>query len=108
MFQVLAGAGRAIPLDAAVRVLRPVAVVALAAALLTGFTLFSVQPVAYAENPAFLTKMGLLLLDIGNALLFTTFRAHRQDGVMPKILAVASAALWISTAFAGRFIGYLI
>lgn len=102
------GAAPTVPLDTVIRHLRPVALTALAVAVLSGVTLFSVQPVDYAANPAFRIKMLLLVLALANAFAFTSFRAHRQAGRMAaKIMAILSAGLWISVAIAGRFIGFL-
>jgi hypothetical protein len=102
------GWARALPAETVIRYLRPVAMTALAVAVLSGATLFSVQAVEYFDNPAFRIKMVLLVLAIVNAIAFTTFRAHRPvDRPAAKIMAVVSAALWISVAIAGRFIGFL-
>jgi hypothetical protein len=101
------GLGRSLPLEPVIRALRPVAIVALVIAALSGLTLFSVQPRDYLQNTAFLIKMGLLVLALVNAALFTSFRAHRQVGAAARSMAFVSALLWISVAVAGRFIGYL-
>jgi hypothetical protein len=103
------GAGRGIPLDTVIRHLRPVAIGALVVAVLSGLTLFSVQPVDYAANPAFRAKLVLLILAVLNALLFTSFRVHRDPaGGGAKIMALASISLWIAVAISGRFIGFLV
>ena len=103
------GLGRGIPLETVIRYLRPVAITALVIAVLTGVTLFSVQPVDYFNNPAFRIKMLLLILAVANAAAFTSFRIHRRAGeVWARGLALLSAFLWISVAVAGRFIGFLI
>jgi len=43
-----------------------IAATGLALALMTGFWLFTVKPREYIENPAFLTKIALLVLALGN------------------------------------------
>ncbi len=102
------GLGRRLEVDTVIGVLRPVAVTALAVVVLSGVTLFSVQPVEYFGNFAFQIKMLLLALALANAAAFTTFRVHRQatSGVAQG-MALLSVGLWISVAIAGRFIGFL-
>src|SRR5690606_5215288 len=102
------GLGRGVAVEMVVHYLRPIAVGALALAVLTGFTLFSVRPVEYFDNSAFRVKMLLLAAAVLNAAVFTTFRAHREPARPgARTMAVLSAGLWISVAIAGRFIGFL-
>jgi hypothetical protein len=102
------GVARGIPLDTVVRYLRPVAISALVIAALTGLTLFSVQPLEYFGNPAFIIKMLLLTVAVANAIAFTSFRVHRHaEQAWAKVMAILSIGLWISVAIAGRFIGFL-
>ena len=42
-------------------------------AVATGFLLFSVRPLTYAQNPAFLTKISLVALGVVNALVAAGF-----------------------------------
>lgn len=103
------GLARGLPAETVIRYLRPVAVTALTIAVLSGLTLFSVQPVEYFGNIAFQLKMLLLAAAAANAILFTTFRMHRPEkGAGAKIMALVSIGLWLSVAIAGRFIGFLI
>lgn len=85
----------------------------LALAMLTGVMLFSVRPVEYAGNPAFLAKMGLLALGLINLAVL-----HRsadwpmaKRGARPsfglRLLAALSFATWLSALLAGRWIGFL-
>jgi hypothetical protein len=84
-----------------------------ALAVTTGFWLFSVKPVEYAENPAFLFKAILLVLAIFNIAL--QHRGQHFDGalrsgqvsVRVRILAATSAILWLSVLVAGRWIGFV-
>ena len=46
-------------------------------AVATGFLLFSVRPLAYAQNPAFLTKITLVALGVANALVLRANRGWR-------------------------------
>jgi hypothetical protein len=101
------GLRRQLPVETVLGYLRPVAVTALILALATGLALFSVQPVDYWENPAFRLKMVLLVLAALNALLFTSFRAHRNRSAGAAAMAVLSIALWAGVAFCGRMIGFL-
>jgi len=84
-----------------------------ALAVATGLWLFSVKPLEYAENPAFLFKIALLVLAICNIALL-----HRgehveaalhsgQPSVRVRILAATSAILWLSVLVAGRWIGFV-
>lgn len=102
------GAGGRLPLADVVRTLRPVAIGALGVAAVTGLLLFSVQAVDYADNLAFRIKLGLLVLAVANALAFTSLRADRRpERPDARLMALASIALWISVAVAGRFIGFV-
>ena len=102
------GVARQVPAETVIRHLRPVAIIALAVAALSGIVLFSVQPVDYFANPAFRIKLVLLVAALANAVAFTTFRLHR-DTVRPlgKLMATASIGLWISVLVSGRFVGFL-
>ncbi|WP_222908272.1 DUF2214 domain-containing protein [Pseudomonas sp. DNDY-54] len=81
-------------------------------AVVTGLWLFSVKPVEYAANPAFLCKTALLVLAIGNIALqhrgerFDTAIEAGQPTSRVRILAAASAVLWLSILIAGRWIGF--
>jgi hypothetical protein len=89
------------------------AAVGIAWAVLTGLWLFSVKPAEYLANAAFLTKMGLLAVAIGNIALQHQgrhFRLALEGGkVRPRvrILAAASAVMWLCVLVAGRWIGFL-
>ncbi|RUT31105.1 hypothetical protein EMQ25_09535 [Arsenicitalea aurantiaca] len=103
------GLGRGIALPAVIAALRPVAITALVAALITGGLLFIVQPVTYAGNPAFLAKLALLALALLNAAAFTLSRAHlRPEHSLTRLMAGLSILLWLCVLLAGRFIGFLV
>ena len=82
-------------------------------AVSTGLWLFSVKPVEYAENPAFLFKAILLVLAIGNIALqhrgedFDAALRSGQVSVRVRILAATSAILWVCVLIAGRWIGFV-
>lgn len=79
----------------------------------TGLWLFSVKPMEYVENPAFLCKAALLVLAIGNIALqhrgehFAIALNSGQPSGRVRALAAASAILWISVLLAGRWIGFV-
>jgi hypothetical protein len=99
------GVGRGLPVGAVIGHLRPVAITALAVAVASGLTLFSVRPVEYFANDAFRLKMLLLAAAVGNAIAFTSLRKHHLGG---KVMAALSIGLWLSVLAAGRFIGFVL
>ena len=82
-------------------------------AILTGLLLFSVRPSDYAGNPAFLAKIGLLVLGVLNAVLLHRGRAWRgatsggQLSTTLRVQAAVSLVIWISAVVAGRWIGFV-
>lgn len=82
-------------------------------AVLTGIVLFSVRPADYADNPAFLSKIGLVLVAVANAVAVDRSRAWRdaiatnEIAARLRVQAAASAGLWIAALVAGRWIGFL-
>jgi hypothetical protein len=90
-----------------------VAACGLALAAVTGFLLFSTRPLAYAENPAFLTKLGLIGLGLLN-LLVLRFNAHWRLALgggavhgSVRAAALLSLVAWMGAVVAGRWIGFL-
>jgi hypothetical protein len=90
-----------------------VAACGLALAAVTGFLLFSTRPVAYAENPAFLAKLGLVGLGLLNLLVLRCNPHWRLAlGGEPvhgsvRIVALLSLLAWMGAVIAGRWIGFL-
>ena len=82
-------------------------------AMLTGLWLFSVKPQEYIVNTAFLTKMTLLLLALGNVFLqhhsrdFSLALDSGEVATLVRVRALVSALLWLSVLLAGRWIGFL-
>jgi hypothetical protein len=82
-------------------------------AVITGLWLFSVRPVEYAANPAFLCKAALLGLAICNITLqhrgehFETALCGGRPTARVRALAATSAILWLSVLIAGRWIGFI-
>lgn len=83
---------------------------AFALVAVTGFILFTAEPVRMMRSPVFLAKMGLCVA----ALLCTLLIRHRlQDApsgthlpTLIRILAGVSLTLWFTIAASGRLIGY--
>lgn len=101
------GLGRRVPLADAIALLRPVAIGALALAVISGALLFIVQPLAYAANPVFLVKLGLLGLALANAAAFVLMGRHDEpDAPLTRAMAIASILLWLAILLSGRLIGF--
>ena len=87
--------------------------IGLALAAGTGFFLFTVQPLEYAGNPAFLTKISLVALGTANALVIRFSGAWRMalatGEATPglRFAALLSLSIWISALIAGRWIAFL-
>lgn len=109
----LAGLIRGGPLAVLGPFLTRAAACGLALALVTGAWLFTVRPVEYAGNLAFLWKLGLLGLALGNVAFQHRGAAFRQalatdrPGARVRAGALASLALWLGVLLAGRWIGFL-
>lgn len=109
----LLGAFRGVPLAVLGPFLVRTATVGLVLAMLTGAWLFTVKPKEYAGNTAFLFKLALLALALGNVILQHRSLAWRlalrddRIAVRVRVLAFVSAMLWLSVLVAGRWIGFL-
>jgi hypothetical protein len=104
------GAIRTVPREKLVALLRRVAFVAFAIAVLTGLTLFSVRATHYAETPVFLLKLGLIGLAGLNFLAFRMLERRDPAAAEPvalRVCAVASILLWSGVLLCGRFIGFV-
>ncbi|MGR9343960.1 DUF6644 family protein [Rhizobium leguminosarum] len=109
----LAGFFRKLPVEVVAPFLSRSAGVGLAAAIVTGFCLFSVRAVEYAANPAFLAKLGLIAFGLLNVLVVHAgqgWRTATTVGILRpaiRVSAALSAATWIAALVAGRWIGFL-
>lgn len=109
----LLGLSPAVPLSAIAAYLSRLAAIGLAVAVVTGLCLFSVRPLEYAGNPAFLAKLGLVALGIVNAMVVHTMPGWKalQAGAAPtpmlRFAAVLSIFTWMAAVVAGRWIGFL-
>jgi hypothetical protein len=109
----LIGLFRTAPLAALAPPLTKMAMTGIVLAALTGFLLFSVRPQAYVANPAFLIKLGLVVLGIVNALVLHTRRSWRaavETGAVPsstRLAALFSIFIWAGAVLTGRWIGFI-
>jgi uncharacterized membrane protein len=96
-----------------VHLLLPWAMVGLGINIVTGMLFFLAAPEQYTQNPAFVWKIGLMLI-AGVTLLYPTM-GDRAGGLTPesraplsgRIIAAGSICLWIGVIFLGRFLPYL-
>ncbi|MBY5441034.1 DUF6644 family protein [Rhizobium leguminosarum] len=109
----LAGFFRKVPVEIVAPFLSRAAAVGLAAAIVTGFCLFSVRAVEYAANPAFLAKLCLIAIGLLNLSIVNFGRGWKtavSTGIVRpglRFSAALSAAIWIAAVIAGRWIGFL-
>lgn len=93
-----------------VALMRQVALLAFAVAIVSGLALFSVRASDYAGLPVFLAKMALILLAGVNFILLIRLERRRPAGVVTstwqRVAAGLSALLWTAVLLAGRFIGF--
>lgn len=107
------GWARAVPLAVVGPFLSGIAKVGVVLAVLAGLALFSVRPADYVTNPAFLSKIALVLAAVLNAVLLDRSGAWRQAiatneiAARLRVQAAASGSLWIAALIAGRWIGFL-
>ena len=108
------GFGRAVPVQAAARMLLPWSAMSLFAIVPAGLLLFSAHPHDFASNDVFKLKLGLIAVAGANAALFHVgvFRSVAQwdaqisAPVIAKTQAAVSIALWISVVLCGRLLAY--
>ena len=93
-----------------VREVRPWFVGALAVMLLTGWSLFASEAIKCYYNTSFWVKITTLPVAIVLTLLVRDRLALRRDGGdadgTTKLVGLASIALWVIVAAAGRWIGF--
>ncbi|UIK06432.1 DUF6644 family protein [Neorhizobium galegae] len=109
----LLGFAPAIPLAVVAPYLSRLAGAGVILAILTGLCLFSVRPLEYARNPAFLAKLGFVALGLLNVAVvhfnpgWRAVLAGDAPTTALRFSAVLSIVLWISAVIAGRWIGFL-
>jgi hypothetical protein len=109
------GLFRRFPLSTLADPLSRVAATGVYCAALSGFILFSVRPLTYVENPAFLIKITLVGLGVLNALVLRTtqswqFALEEEGEPIPdsvRAAALRSLLIWAGAVLAGRWIGFL-
>lgn len=97
----LLGFFRGVPLNVLEPFLVRAAATGLALALVTGVWLFTVKPVEYLANEAFLIKGALLAAALVNIVL-----RYRIAG-FARAAAAFSLLLWLGVLVAGRWIGFV-
>ncbi len=110
----LIGLGRWIPFDRAAGALLPLATGAFCLTIPTGIALLLPEAAGIARNPAFLTKMALMLLAGANATMFhlgpwrqRAHWAHAAPPISARLSGAVSILLWIGVIISGRLIAYL-
>ncbi|MDQ0133147.1 hypothetical protein J2T08_001048 [Neorhizobium galegae] len=109
----LLGLAPVVPLAAIAPYLSRLAGAGVLIAIATGLCLFSVKPLEYARNPAFLAKLGFVALGLLNVAIVhfnSGWRAVLAGNVPTAALrfsAVLSIVVWIAAVIAGRWIGFL-
>ena len=109
----LLGLGRAVPLPPVAVYLSRVAGAGLLLAILTGLCLFSVRPLEYVRNPAFLAKLGLVSFGLVNVAVVHFAPGWRQvvaggpRDMSVRLGATISLIIWVGAIVAGRWIGFL-
>ena len=93
--------------------LLPWAMAGLVINIVTGMLFFLASPPQYTENPAFVWKIGLMLI-AGVTLLYPTMWAQGRPptatdrpSLVGRVIAVGSICLWVGVIFLGRFLPYL-
>jgi hypothetical protein len=104
----IAGAFRAVPLIPLSQILVPLAIAGLVLMLISGPLLFAADAVSLSRSPLFAWKLAIVAIAITNAVIFRLCwdaRAEKPPLAL-RVMAVASIALWVSTACLGRLIAY--
>ncbi len=98
-----------VPRQPFVGLMRRVALLAFAVAVVSGLALFSVRAGDYVGLPVFLAKMALILLAGANLVVFAWLERRPAGAVRghgQRVAACLSALLWTAVLIAGRFIGF--
>jgi hypothetical protein len=109
------GLSRGMSTRALARHLLPWSAGALLVIVPTGLMMFSAHATDFIGNPAFVTKITLILVAFANAVAFHVgvFRGapawdtHRAAPAMARLHALVSLALWFSVITCGRLIAYV-
>lgn len=109
----LLGLSRRIPLRLMAQHVLPWSIFGLLIMIASGFLLFIAEATAYAVNPVFQLKMGLVGVGIVNAVIFELLAVHNWRDwenynvpVFPRLLALTSLLIWPVVAISGRLVAY--
>lgn len=108
----LAGLFRRIPVAPLSAALTPLALAGLALMVPSGVTMFAADAATLVHSPTFRWKLLLIVLALGNAILFRLLWARRlgrwdlEPPPAGRLMAAASIMLWLSVAAFGRWIAY--
>lgn len=109
----LLGLFRSVPVQPLALYLPRIAAGGLLVALTSGLMLFSVQPLDYVENPAFLIKLALVLAGTIHAFALRHTASWRDlvrhDGAVSgrlRLSGAVSLVIWTAAIIAGRFIAF--
>lgn len=102
----LLGFSKHLPVDGLERHLLPWSIRGSLLVIPSGILLFITNAGTLGYDPVFWTKMGLLVLASGNALLFHRVATPGSKAIMAKVLAVFSLVLWIAVITCGRLLAY--
>ena len=101
------GWARELPLPALARLSLGLAVAGFGLAALSGLTLFAAQPGEMLANPAFVWKMGLVMVAGINAAVFHARDGLRRMDAVARVQTLASLGLWMGAMICGRWIAYV-
>ncbi len=109
------GLSRGMSMRALARHLLPWSAGALVVIVPTGLMMFSAHATDFIDNPAFVTKITLILIAFANAVAFhvgvfrgaESWDTHRAAPAAARLHAVASLLLWFSVITCGRLIAYV-
>ncbi|ASY62032.1 putative membrane protein [Sinorhizobium sojae CCBAU 05684] len=110
----LIGLFKTVPVEVIGPFLSRAAVTGIVLTIITGFCLFSVRPLEYAGNAAFLAKMTLLALGVANATLLhltPEWRTAVKGGPLSlrvRLSGLLSLLVWTGALLAGRWIGFVL
>lgn len=109
----LLGLAQAVPLPVIAPYLSRMAGIGVVLAVVTGLCLFTVKPVEYARNAAFLFKLGLIALGLANVAIvhfgsgWKAVLLGEKPSAVLRLSAAFSTLIWIAAVVAGRWIGFL-
>jgi hypothetical protein len=111
----LLGLGRSLPIDRLAGFILPIPAFGFLLALATGALLFVTEATAYARNPLFLVKLGLIALGLLNILYFHLGPYRTIDLWHPakpvpataRLSGLLSLTLWFAVIISGRLIAYV-